>query len=328
MHWLLTLLPKSTGTFLVLLLTAWIAAVVLFGRLLIRRGMMQRNALFVAGIVALCSYPFFFEFEQANLEWILCLIVGSGIVALLRGRGYTAAACFGIAGSMKYYPLVLVGLLISRKQYKQAAAAAAVTGVCTLIGLWMLCPDLAASWHGTQLGLAGFRRWYVLAYEQVGFDHSLVGLMKATSLAALPDELSPQILALITGLYTLIAAFVGVLVYFDRIRKLPVINQVICLVVATVLLPPVSYDYTLLHMYLPWALLVLLAVESRGRRVPGLTAALLCCAIVFAPLTEVIAHGRSYGAQVKACALVALGLIALMRKFPSTFDGAAEPLQT
>jgi len=193
-----------------------------------------------------------------------------------------------------------------------------------LVGLWMVCPNLATSWHGTQIGLASFRRWYVLAYEQVGFDHSLVGCMKALSLAALPEELPPQLLSLLVGLYMPVAAFAGIILYFDRILKLPVINQVVCLVVATILLPPISYDYTLLNLYLPWALLVLLALESRGRTVPGLTAAMVCCAVVFAPVTELIVHGRSYGGQVKALALAALGLIALIRKWPSSFDEVAE----
>ncbi len=325
LHWLLYQLPSSTRFFLGLLLAAWLAAAVLLGRLLLRRGVAWRNVMFVLAITALCSYPFFFEFEQANLEWILCVLVGCGVVAFLRGRGYTAAACFGVAASMKFYPLLLVGLLISRRQYKQAAVAVVVCGACTLVGLWMLCPDLAASWHGTQLGLASFRQWYVLAYEQVGFDHSLIACMKALSLAVLPDELSPQILSLMVGLYMPIAAFTGIILYFDVIRKLPVINQVICLIVATVLLPPVSYDYTLLHLYVPWALLVLVAMESRGRDVPGLTAAMVCCAILFAPVTELIVHGRSYGGQVKALMLVGLGLIALMRKFPSEFDAVVEP---
>ena len=121
-----------------------------------------------------------------------------------------------------------------------------------------------------------------------------------------------------------VMAFAGIIVYFDVIRKLPVVNQVICLIVATILLPPVSYDYTLLHLYVPWALLLLVAVESRRRHVAGLTAAMVCCAILFAPVTELIVHGQSYGGQVKACALVGLGLIALVRKFPSGFDAVRE----
>ena len=324
LHWLLYQLPSSTRFYLTLLVVAWLAAALLLARLLLRRGVARRNVALVVGITAVCSYPFFFEFEQANLEWILCVLVGGGIVAFLRGRGYTAAACFGVAASMKYYPLILVGLLISRKQYKQAAFAVVVCGVSTLIGLWLLCPDLAVSWRGSQLGLVGFQKAYVLHYEQVGFDHSLVGFMKAVSLVMLPDEMSLQSMSVLLGRYMVLAAYGGLVLYVLVIRKLPVINQIICLTVATIALPPVSYDYTLLHLYLPWALLLLAAVESRD--VPGLTAAMVCCAIVFAPVTELIVQEQSYGGQVKALALVGLGLIALIRKFPTSLDVVVEPL--
>ena len=320
LHWLLYQLPSSTCSFLRLLVTAWIAAALLFGRLLLHRGVALRNVLVMVSIAAVCSYPFFFEFEQANLEWILCVLIGGGIVATLRGRGYTAATCFGIAGSMKYYPLILVGLLITRRQYKEASAAVAVCGVSTLLGLWIVCPNLATSWHGTQSGLAAFHTSYVLGYEQVGFDHSLIGVLKSFSSVTLPEELAPETLSTIVRFYMPLAAFVGIILYICRIRKLPIINQVICLTVAAIVLPPVSYDYTLLHLYVPWALLVMVAIESRGRNVPGLTAAMVCCAIVFAPVTELIVHGQSYGGEVKACALTVLGLIALLRKFPSSFD--------
>ena len=323
LHWLLYRLPSSTRSYLTLLVVAWVAAAIIFARLLLHRGVAKRNVALVTGIVAVCSYPFFFEFEQANLEWILFVIVGCGIVAVLRGRGYTAAACFGVAGSMKFYPLVWVGLLLAQKKYKQAAFAVAACGTCTVLSLWILCPDLETSWRGTQVGLAGFRRWYVLAYEQVGFDHSLMGALKAMTLILLPEELGPQTLSLIVNLYMLVAAFAGALLFLDVIRKLPIVNQVICLVVAMILLPPVSYDYTLLHLYLPWALLVLASLESRGHNVPGLTAAMACCALVFAPLSEFIVHGQSYGGQVKAVALAALGFIALRKKWPSSFDADA-----
>jgi len=326
MHWLLYLMPASTRVFLCLLLTVWLVAAVLLGRLLTRRGVTRCNVTLEVGTAALCSYPFLFEFEQANLEWILCVLVGAGVVAFLNGRAYTAGVCIGIAGSMKIYPLVLLGLLLARKQYKQMAVAGLACGLSLLAGLWLVCPDMAVSWHGMRMGLEGFRQWYVLSYMDVGFDHSLIGVCKAISLIVLPYELPMWALSLLVWIYTATAAFAGILIYFDVICKRPVINQVMCLTIATILLPPVSYDYTLLHLYVPWALLVLFAWENRGRDVPGLTAAMVCFAILFAPETELIVHGQSYGGQVKACALVALLLIALLRKFPSTYDAEAPAL--
>ena len=51
----------------------------------------------------------------------------------------------------------------------------------------------------------------------------------------------------------------GVILWFWRIRKPPILNQVTALSVASVLLPPLSHDYTLMHLYAPWVMLVMLA---------------------------------------------------------------------
>jgi hypothetical protein len=122
----------------------------------------------------------------------------------------------------------------------------------------------------------------------------------------------------------MIAALGMLLVFFLWIRKLPIINQVICLCVATLILPPTSFDYTLLSLYLPWAMLVLFAVhrDNRDRDVPGLVSAFVCFAILFVPETEIIFHRRPIAGQLKALTLVALFSIAL--RYPFRFSNSAE----
>ncbi len=322
-HWLFFQLPHPLAIYLDLLRLAFAVAIFLAGRLLLSRGLSLRAIVPFLLVTATCSYPFFFEFEQANLEWVVCVLVATGIWAFLRSRGYAAAVCFGLAGSMKLFPFVLLGLLLSRRQYRQIATAAVVATLTTLVSLCLECPDVATAWHGTQIGLAKFRVWYVLRFEQVGFDHSLFATLKAMWSLHSQTPLDTKTLAVVSGLYLPVVAFAGIVLYFDRIRKLPVVNQVICLCVASILLPPVSYDYTLIHLFMPWMLLVLVAVESRGRAVAGLVGALVCFAIVFAPETEVIWNEQTYGGQIKAVALVSLFVIALRRGFPSSFDPQA-----
>jgi hypothetical protein len=162
----------------------------------------------------------------------------------------------------------------------------------------------------------------------VGFDHSLFAVPKAMLLLAHQGTLpGPETLAKMLTIYLVGMAAVGAILYWVAIRRLPLINQVICLTVATIMLPPVSYDYTLLHLYVPWAMLVLLAAENPGHEVRSLMAAMVCFAILFAPETELILHGRSYGGQVKAVALVLLFGIALLRRFPSIWDGVQQGVE-
>jgi hypothetical protein len=221
---------------------------------------------------------------------------------------------------MKFYPIVFAGLLLARRQYRATAVALATAAVSMAASLWLVCPDVRVSWRGMQQGLAAFRVWYMLGYEQVGFDHSVFAGVKALWLMVSGKPLPPQSLALLLGIYMPGIAFAGIVLYFDRIRKLPVVNQVLCLTIATILLPPVSYDYTLLHLYAPWAMLVLVAMDGRERAVPGLTAAFVCLAVAMTPLSEAIVHGQGYGGQGKAVALVALFGISLRFRFGSRFD--------
>ena len=119
----------------------------------------------------------------------------------------------------------------------------------------------------------------------------------------------------------------GLLVYLLRIRHLPAINQVLCLTIACVLLPPTSFDYTLLHLYTPWALCVLFAVDTyraRRLRIPGLAAVFVCFAILFAQLGEFVLHGDRLGGQIRATVLLVLFLVAL--RYP--LQTASQPSDT
>jgi hypothetical protein len=114
----------------------------------------------------------------------------------------------------------------------------------------------------------------------------------------------------------LVGALAGLILYLLKIRHLPLINQVLCLCIASILLPPVSYDYTLMHLYIPWAMLVLFAQEqwASRRSVAGLTAALALLAFLFAPESEMICQSVRFGGQLKAIALMALLVVSL--KYP------------
>lgn len=320
------LFPHSTAVFLTTLCVTFAVAGVLVGRGLVRRGLPVRIVAPLLITVAACSYPFWFEFEQANIEFTMWVLIVAGLWAFLRNRGYTAAVCFGIAGATKIFPLVFLGLFLARRQYRAFVATIAVTIATTLTSLWLLCPDLAVSWRETQRCVAAFRSIYMLHYEQVGFDHSLFALSKAVLLPidALTRGGRPGVeaVARMLAIYLPLVAVIGTALYFAKIRRLPVVNQIMCLTIASILLPPVSYDYTLIHLYAPWALLVFAVTEARERLSPGTTGALVCFAIMFAPETELIMHRRSCGGQIKSLTLVVLFLLALRYRFPSSFDEA------
>jgi hypothetical protein len=305
--------------FVVSLSLMTVLAAALF-RAILAEGVSPRNtALFMSCAVVL-SYPLWFEFLLANLEVFVFLAIAAGVLAFLRGHTYTAAALIAIAGSIKIVPLIYLGLLVARKQYRQVLFAAALVAAITLASLWLVYPNIAMSSRGINMGLDLFRENYMLHFhsEEMGFDHSLFGAIKQFTLTFA----SPSTISLVLSRYTILAAMGGILLFFTRIKNLPVINQILCLTVAELVLPPLSHDYTLMNLYLAWGLLIVLCLRAagEGQRIPGMIWVFLCLAVLMSPQTEIIAAGQSYGGQMKCFMLLVLVGLALRFPFVSEFD--------
>ena len=121
--------------------------------------------------------------------------------------------------------------------------------------------------------------------------------------------------------YFLCGAVLFVAVYFGKVRKLPVANQVLFVTLFMVMFPPISYFYTLTHLYAPWALLVMLAVRTeRGDvRLAGLRGTILWFLPVFAAFTLfTFRHALLFGGLIQSAVMVFLGLGALTFRFEET----------
>jgi len=315
--------PRPLQTFLGFILVSFLAAAAVLCRALLQRGVpMHKSVSFIAASLFL-SYPLWFDIKQANIEIGIWVLVVLGVRAFCKGRGYSAAACFGIAGSMKIFPFVYLGLLFTKRKYREMLFAGLVAVVTTIVSLWLLGgPNILYTWRQIGAGLDVYRVGTMLHYHpgEIGFDHSVFTLVKcwyhSRGMSGLPDWILKAYLA--------IAAIAGIALYLLRIRYLPLINQVLCLSVASILLPPASADYTLMHLYVPWAMLVLFAQDqwNSGRNIAGLTAAFVTFAILLSPESEFIHHIEHVGGQIKALALIALMYIGLKYPFQREDDKA------
>ena len=293
-------------------------AALLFCRNLVRHGLGRPASVFLVIFALLTSYPLWYEIRQANMEIFSWLFMAVGLWAFMRERGYSAAACFGIAGALKILPFAYLGLFLTRRHYRLIPVALLSAAAVTLPSLWLVYPHLADSWRLTNLAVSKFRTNVTLGTfaPQIGSDHSAFGLLKKFAYR----HTSTHHLNVLITVYSATAVVLMLVLFFGWIRKLPVINQVLCLCVATALLPPTSFDYTFMALYFPWALLVVFAVlqDKKGQVSPGLVPAMVCFAILFVPETEIIYHYISVGGQIKAITLVALLYIGLHYRFPLT----------
>lgn len=107
------------------------------------------------------------------------------------------------------------------------------------------------------------------------------------------------------------------------------LNQIVCLSIASILLPPTSHDYTLLllHLYVPLGLLILYTIRrSKSGPAESLVAPMVCFAILVSPESELVYHVGISG-QLKAVTLIVLLWIALTQRWEERgWQAAPAPL--
>jgi len=205
-----------------------------------------------------------------------------------------------------------------------------VAAVATVLSTWILGPTYHAASAGISQGLEYFRLNYALEIRrlEIGFDHSAFAIVKELTRHRGLDQ--AYFAPWLNG-YMAVAALVGVVLYFWRIRKLPRANQILALTIASVLLPPVSSDYTLVHLYIPWAVLVLLSIHiDTHLKARGFVIAFVCLAFLMAPESYLILDGARFGGeirfagQLKAIALCVVFIVSMIYRLEETVQEDGE----
>jgi hypothetical protein len=324
------------------------AAVAVALWLMLRRAMVKRGAQNVIAIAFTATlfatnYPLRTLFESANTEGVTALLAAAGVWLVLRNRTWPGAALIGIAGSMKIFPFILLALLLSKRRYREFVFGLATAAIVTIASLAYIGPSIAEAQSHIDQGIRYVKYTFIFAVNPAGvtFNHSLFTLVKF-AVIALGRQLHPQtiqdhadwvlraareraLLEVTFNVYVVAAAAFGFLAYFVWMRRLPLLNQLLALTSCALFLPPLSADYTLIHLLLPFSLLCLYAQDMRRRRfdVPGLTAACLCFAPIFAFQTYITWRYR-FSCEVRTLGLIALLLVVLRHRFEWPFLDSAD----
>lgn len=313
------------------------ASCIAFVQAMRRRGVATSTAI-AFGVTALAtSYPLWWLAESANLELFVALFVGLGVIAYLRGSLWWAAALFGIATAVKLFPIIYFALFFSRKEYRKMIFGCVVAAVVLLWSHWAVGPTTAEALRGTQLGLQNYTQGVIQAMNpaQICFDHSLFTLVKHPYLIWQTMVKPPQVKLLrLERYYTLAAGLAATILFFTHIRKLPGLNRVLVISILALLLPPVSWDYRLVHLLVPWAFLVLLVLETRPEPKSAIAWMLFAFAILFTPQTYLfywigkygVAFAVGYGAQVKVVVMLLLVYLAIRHPLRSATVREAKPV--
>jgi hypothetical protein len=309
-----------TRAFCLTFLAASLIATALLARALRNVGISVRIAGFFAITVLLTSYPFMVLFDLANTEIAVWIVLACGLVAFARDRLWIAAALIGIAGSMKIVPAIFFLLFLYRRRLLELSFGILTMEAVTLVSLWWLGPTMSIAQAGFQNGLDRFAEMYLYHWRPVenNFDHSLFGAIK-TAFVYYKPSLDPHYFRHEYRIYFVVIAIVSTAIFL-RLRKLPPLNQMVALACCALVLPPLSYDYTLMQLYVPFALLLLTTIRQQqpGRLEPFFLTRIFCYfAILFTPQSYLIRGKVGFGGQLKAIVLITLLAESLVRPFPA-----------
>jgi hypothetical protein len=248
----------ATTTYLLLAALSTLAALIA-AFLLLRR---HAAAILFAPLLLL-TFPLIFLIQRANIELILWLLLALGILAYLRNLAYLAAALIGIAAAIKLYPILLLGLFLKPKSSRtRQDLPAFILGLLTALlataaAIAFTGPTFSLAAHGFLNGVDKFQGHYVdtVSKVELAFDHCLFSPFKYL---AYTQHISPAPWRIA---YYVCAGSLALLL-FVRVRTLPFLNRLIFLTAAMVCLPPVSFTYTLVHLYLPLLLLLTSLIPS------------------------------------------------------------------
>ncbi len=302
-------------------MSAW-----LLYRALQRRGMGVLHAASLVLLLAVTSYPWHFLYDRGNIELFVYVFVAGGVWAWLTGHEALAAVLWGVAGSLKIYPILLLAIFARRHHWRCLLLGSATSAGVLVFSFWYVGPTIATAALGTVGGILGFVGHYGghVRLAELTFDHSILGGMK--ELSTLPALSTRDRTSLISHLYEGAIVVFGPFAYLWWRKRAPALNQLCLLLLVLMLFPPVSYDYTLIYAYLVLGILLCCGLDAqqrsevfRGAKTYGVAFAIICTAETWISFSGLRVNGL-----LKCIALLAVALNVL--RFPLRLKGPRDKL--
>ena len=292
-------------------------------------------------VTAVLGYPMWFVADRGNIEAVVWALAAAGLCLLLRGRTRSAAVLIGLSAAIKPFTILFLLLLLRHRRYKEAALGVATAGLMLLAALTVLGPNPWRAYQDLKPGISLYVARYVTnltPVEEMRFNHSLLDGMKSAAVTVEMGGIYPvKALVEVTqlraepggwhGVRPLVRVypfvlFAGLGLLIAVFYRMPMLNQLTALAVAVTLFPPVSGDYTLLFLYLPFAtLLVFLTREVAAGKATISYASMLAFACIYGLLFSPLTFLMLYAGDAKLLLLLALLVVAARSPMRSEYFG-------
>lgn len=288
------------------------------GQWLICHGISPTTAILFPLTIAAVSFPIEGLALRGNIELFVWIFTATGIWAFLRDRDKTAAVLWGLAAAMKLYPIIFLLLLATKLRFRAFVLGLVGFATASALSMAYLGPNMSMALRRSLRNVFGYQniRASEWSLHEFSANHSAFIPVKLVAFVVGRTTVNP------TNLYYLCGGLIFVALFFGRLRKMPVTNQVLAVTTFMVMFPPISYFYTLVHLYAPFLMLVFLAIRAQreGVPIPGLGATILLFVPIFAPFM-IFTYPKAllFGGLIQALMLVGLLLCAI--QFPFSIEG-------
>jgi hypothetical protein len=236
----------------------------------------------LTAVVMVTSYPVLFAADRANLEIVVFAALGLFVAGVVTERFWVGLVGLSIAIAMKGTPFAL-GVLLLPPDVVRAAARTVAVGVAvvaeTIIGLALLQRDPVENVRLLAHGVATYNAIFLQQVDGLQYGHSLYGLVRSLAILVGGESadaaVTSRLYLSVGNLGLSLLALVALIVWrwpADLWRRLTVLTA------SMLLLTPVSTDYRLILMLLPFALFL-----RAWKTVPRTRGTLICYAALFIP---------------------------------------------
>jgi hypothetical protein len=219
-------------------------------------------------VIGMLTYPYLFAVDRGNVELLVFLLILLFLRAYAKENYLQGGLWLAMAAAMKVYPGVFFLLLLKKRKWAALGAGLALIVVLNLAGAVLATGGLEETLRGLPRCLRAFDQTYIGQPHGLQHGAGLFGVLELGLLPLIPRSdpgaASRWIHALRAGYPVLALVLFGFAAWFILRRESPLWKDVLVLVACMILLPQVSFDYKLIHLYFP--LLLFLRSPSRVPR--------------------------------------------------------------
>lgn len=268
-----------------------------------------------AFVFSFLTYPFLFELDRANPEMFVFVFMAAFFGCYGTSRHLLGLVALAAAVAMKALPGVYLVLLLCDRRFKNFLLVGVLAAGLNLVSAAILPGGFE---HNVDRWLFQTTDFYqtrmVIGYRGLMFGNSLWGLGKEAFYSLLPAAYSTPAALVRLQLPYLLASFTAfALLVFYVIRYEKILwKRVTLLAFAMILLPYVSADYRLLHVFFP--LFMFINSKERGRYAASYAVmfALLLIPKDYIHLSTQLSNVNEVSIQIILNPLIMVGMILLI----------------